>query len=148
MVLERTGEPVVFDEEKCEALLKRETLDWLFIGLSTFTHIYLVVLAIVFFGRLANQFSRLFSLLDLLQNPYLGALGVYVVLKEIRKRRRAYPSRYWGELFVVLWVALLVIATFLTIISGSYNFDNIYRIILINGLLVLIIYIGGSINRP
>lgn len=147
-IFERTREPSVFNEESCEALLRREAIDWLFVGLGAFTHIYLVFLAIFFFGRLAGDLPQLFQILDALQEPYLGALGIYVILKEMRKRRRKYPSRYLGELFVAFWAVILVLSTLLVFFSPYYSFDQIYRIILTNGLVVLLIYIGGFLNKP
>lgn len=147
-ILEKTGEPAVFDDEACETLLRREATDWLFIGLGAFTHIYLLLMAILFFGNFADDAPLFFFAIDALQEPYLGALGVYVILKEIRKRGRPYPSRYWGELFVVFWAAFSVIATVLTFISPHYQFDAVYKIILTNGLVVLLIYMGSLINKP
>lgn len=148
VILERTNEPSVFDEVNCDAILKREATDWLFVGLGAFTHIYLALLAIVFFGRLQDDFPLLFLLLDTMQEPYFGALGVYVILKEVRKRRRIYPSRYWGELFVILWVLLLVSATAVTLISPNYQFDDFYKIILTTSLVVILVYMGSLINKP
>lgn len=148
MVLERTDESAVFDEERCGTLLMREATDWLFIALGAFTYVYLLALALIFFGRLAGEAPTAFFLLDALQEPYLGALGIYVILKEIRKRKRIYPSRYWGELFVVFWAVFAVLATVLSAVSPFYHFDAVYKIILTNGLVVLLIYIGALINKP
>ena len=148
MILEKTGEPVVFDEANCEALLKREATDWIFILLGAFTYIYLTLLAVVFFGRLAGITPKLFVVLDVLKEPYLGTLGIYVLLKEVRKRRKIYPSRYWGELFVIFWMSFGVIATVLTVFSPSFNFDVVYKTILTNSLVVILIYLGGLINKP
>jgi hypothetical protein len=148
VILERTNEPSIFDEEACDVILRREATDWLFVGLGAFTHIYLVLLAIFFFGRLQDEFPSLFLLVDTLQEPYFGALGIYVILKEVRKRRRVYPSRYWGELFVAFWVLLVVSATVITLVSPTYHFDDTYKIILTSGLVVILVYMGGLINRP
>lgn len=148
VILEKTGEPHIFDEEECEALLKREAVDWLFILLGAFTYIYLALLAVLFFGKFSSSFPKLFAILDSLQEPYLGALGVYVILKEVRKRRRVYPSRYWGELFIILWMAFGAVATVLVLLSSAYDFDSLYGMILTNMLVVALIYIGGLINKP
>ncbi len=147
-IFERTREPAVFNEASCEALLRREAIDWLFVGLGAFTHVYLAFLAVFFFGRLAGDLPQSFQILDALQEPYLGALGIYVILKEMRKRRHQYPSRYLGELFVAFWIVLLAISTLLVFFSPQYGLDQIYKVILTNGLVVLLIYAGGFLNKP
>ena len=148
IIMERIREPMVFDQDKFEAMLRREAVDWLFVGLSTFTHIYLAMLAIVYFFRLSGILPELASSLEVLQNPYFAALGIYAVLKEMRKRGRDYPSRYWGELFVALWVLLAFISTILAFFVSGYGFDQVYKVILVNGVVVALVYIGATINKP
>lgn len=147
IILHKTGDPDVFDEELCESKLRREATDWLFIALSVFTYIYLAAIAVVFFGGFADEWRGIFFLLDTLQDPYLGALGIYVILKEIRQRRLAHPSRYLGELFVVLWAAFGTTATILVFFLPQYGFDEVYKIILINSSVVFLIFIGSLIHR-
>lgn len=148
MILERTNEPTVFDEENCDVILRREATDWLFVGLGTFTHVYLVLLAVVFLGGLQDMHPLLFFMVDTMQEPYFGALGIYVILKEVRKRKRTYPSRYWGELFVGIWFLFLVFATLAVIFSPQYRFDEAYKLILTSSLVVFLVYIGSLINKP
>ena len=119
----------------------------LFAALSIFTYVYLVVLAVVFFGKFADQCKNLFFLLDALRDPYLGALGIYVILKEIRQRRFSHPSRYFGELFVILWFAFGAIATVVVLFFPGYGFDDVYRIVLVNSAVVFLIYLGSLINK-
>ena len=147
IVLHKIGDPDVFDEELCESKLRREATDWLFIVLSVFTYIYLAVLAVVFFGGFAKNQRSVFFFLDTLQDPYLGALGIYVILKEVRQRRREHPSRYLGELFVVLWAAFGAVATIMVFFLPQYGFDDIYKIILVNSAVVLLIFIGSLVNK-
>ncbi|QQG44909.1 MAG: hypothetical protein HYW89_02750 [Candidatus Sungiibacteriota bacterium] len=147
-ILEKTNDPAIFNDEECEALLRREVVDWIFVFLGAFTYMYLALLAVVFFGKLTDDLPQLRSLLDSLQNPYFGALAVYVILKEIRKRKRSYPSRYLGELFVVLWTIFGAAATLLAFVSPRYDFDSFLLTILSNTLVVILIYIGGVLNRP
>lgn len=147
IVLHKTGDPGVFDEELCDSKLRREATDWLFILLSVFTYIYLLALAVVFFGKFSDEWRKTFFLLDILQDPYFGALGVYVILKEIRQRRLNHPSRYFGELFVVLWVALGVTASFAVLLLPQYILNGAYGLILVNSVVVLLIYLGAFINK-
>ncbi|MBI2122446.1 MAG: hypothetical protein HYT98_05020 [Candidatus Sungbacteria bacterium] len=137
-----------FDEVICEEMLRREAVDWLYYGLGIFTYCYLAILSVFFFLNLDGLYPVVFIFLDALQEPYLGALGVYVLLKEVRKRRRAYPSRYFGELFVVLWVAILFFATLAILVSDNFHFGETYRIIFINSVAAVIILIGSLINKP
>lgn len=148
LVLERTDDPTVFDEEKCRELLRREATDWLFILLGVFTYAYIALLAFVFFGHQTELHPFLAKVLETLLDPYLTALGIYVVLKEIRKGQRSYPSRYWGELFVVVWLVCTLGATVAILIDPSYQFDTIYKTIVSGGLVALLIYIGGFIHKP
>lgn len=147
IVLHKTGDPGVFDEELCDSKLRREATDWLFILLSVFTYIYLLALAVVFFGRFSDELVKIFFLLDTLQDPYLGALGVYVILKEIRQRRLNHPSRYFGELFVVLWVVLGAAASFAVLLLPRYVLNDAYGLILVNSAVVLLIYLGSLVNK-
>lgn len=148
LIIISSGSGAEFDEVMCEEMLRREAVDWLYRGLGIFTYCYLAVLAAFFFFNLNGSYPVVFIFLDALQEPYLGALGVYVLLKEVRKRRHAYPSRYFGELFVVIWVAVLSMATFSVLVSDMFHFDATYRIIFTNSAAALIIFIGSIINRP
>lgn len=136
------------DIHECEGLLRREATDWLYYLLGASTYIYLALLAAMFFGGLASQWPKVWLLVDGLQNPYLGALGIYVILKEVRKRRRKYSSKYLGELFVVLWFMLLAAVTAAIWTSSRYSFDEVYNLILNNSLVVGLIYLGAFINKP
>lgn len=148
MVLVRTGHPGVFDEKTCDTILRKEAIDWLFMVLGFFTYLYLAALALLFLGKLNDKFPEALLLVDILQEPYLGALGIYVVLKEIRKRNGFYQSKYLGELFVVLWALLFAFATLMTAISPAYQVDNLYKLIVATSSVVFLIYIGSIINRP
>ncbi len=148
VTLERTDDPAVFDEKKCEEQLAREAVDWLFLFLSLVTYIYLGLLAFLFFTGAAEERPHLLLALDVMRDPYITALGMYVIVKELRKKQRQYPSRYWGESFVVLWMALLFTSTACVMWVPGYNFDLVYKIILESGIMVALIYIAGFINKP
>ena len=148
LIIISSGRGAEFDEVICEEMLRREAVDWLYRILGIFTYCYLAVLAVFFFFGLDRVYPVIFIFLDALQEPYLGALGVYVLLKEVRKRRRAYPSIYFGELFVVLWTAIVFMATLAVLLSDNFQFGNTYRIIFTNSAAALIIFLGSIINRP
>lgn len=148
VIFERSVDREKLSPAQCEDLLRRGAVDWIYSLLGVSTYIYLVLLAVLFFGQMAEQWSRLLLILNGFQNPYLGALGIYVVLKELRKRGRKYPSKYLGEIFVVLWFMLLATATIGIWTSSRYAFDEVYNLILNNSLVVGLIYIGAFINKP
>ena len=148
IVFERPVDKGRLSPEQCEALLRREAVDWIYYFLGVSTYLYLTLLAVLFFGQMVEQWSKLLLVLDGFQNPYLGALGVYVVLKEVRKRGRKYPSKYFGELFVILWFSLLAAVTAAVWISAAYSFNEVFNLILQNSLVVGLIYLGAFINKP
>ena len=122
-------------------------IDWLYLGLGGFTHLYGITLSVLFISRGGGQWPVLDGMLDALQEPYLGGLGIYVVLKELRKRTSHVKSRHSGEYFVAAWLGLLVLATLLVIFSLDYRFDDIYKIIITNSLATGLIYLGGVIVK-
>lgn len=148
IIFERTPDREKFSAEQCESLLRKEAVDWIYYLLGSSTYIYLVLLAVLFFGQMLEQWPRILLLLDGAQNPYLGALGIYVVLKEVRKRRRRFPSKYFGELFVIFWFLLLAIMTLAIWFSSAYEFNEAYNLVLQNSLVVGLIYLGAFINKP
>lgn len=148
MIFERPVDRGKLSPEQCEAMLRKEAVDWIYYLLGASTYVYLVLLAVLFFGQMVEQWFKLLLVLDGFQNPYLGALGIYVVLKEMRKRGRKYPSKYFGELFVVLWFSLLAVMTVAIWISAEYNFNEAYNLVLQNSLVVGLIYLGAFISKP
>lgn len=129
------------------AILRRGPVDWIFIVLGWFTHIYGTLLTVLFFLHADMAWPIVVGLLQALQEPYLGALGVYVVLKEVRKRAHKEKSLHKGEFFVGMWLLLLLTSTLSVIFISRYHFDLVYKMIITNSLATLIIYLGGVINR-
>lgn len=123
-------------------------VDALYFSIGAFTHFYGAALAFLFLFRAALSWPLLVGALDALQEPYLGGLGVYVILKEIRKRRHREPSKHYGEFFVAMWLILLVASTITVFFSPQYHFDETYKLIITNSLATVVIYIGGMVNRP
>ena len=73
-----------------------KAVDWLYVVLAAFTYVYFFALAALFFTRRGGYFLVATRLLDALAEPYLGMVGVYTVLKEIRKRRFVMESKHAG----------------------------------------------------
>lgn len=123
------------------------TLDRLYVWLGVFTGLYLAASAIEFFSNLHYIYPIIERLLDAFSEPYLGALAIYVVLKEIRKHRGASSARH-GERFVIAWLTLLGITTVVVAATNVYRFDISYQLIISNSLASLMIYLGSRLHRP
>lgn len=148
-VLKRPGEKEEGDDEiSSRVVLRHRAVDWLYFWLGLSTHLYGATATILFFFRAGSEWPVLAGLLGAFQEPYLGGLGVYVVLKEIEKRRHGHPSRHYGEYFVIAWMGLLFVSTMFVLFFAEYRFDAVYKVIVTNSLATLVIYIGGFINRP
>lgn len=118
-------------------------------GLELFTSLYLIVIAFEFFSNFHVEHPTLEKVLDGFSEPYLAALGVYVILKEIYKRRTAQAiSLHRGEVFVLLWAILLFLTTVAVVSTEHYRFDAVYGLIISNSLASLMIYIGSRIHKP
>lgn len=128
--------------------LRHGAIDILFFLLGFFTNVYGITITVIFFARAGHAAPILVQALKAFQEPYLGALAVYVVLKEIRKRRSRVSSRHFGEVFVFFWMFLLIASSFLVLFFDGYHFDEVYKLIITNSFAAFIVYIGGLINRP
>lgn len=121
--------------------IKERFVDFLYLFLSIFTYLYLGLTILTFFFE--SYIPRSFSItVETLSEPYLGALGIYVVVKEIEHRRGRHIAYRWGDLFAALWMIFLIIATILTYVSEHYHVSIIYKTIVTNALAALIIRIG------
>jgi len=120
-------------------------IDILYFILSIFTYLYLAVSVATFFFE--KYVPRAFpDIIDILSEPYLGALGVYVVVKEIERRRGRLIKKRRGELFAVAWFFFLVVATLLTYFSAEYHFTSVYKTVVTNALAALIIRLGTLVR--
>lgn len=128
--------------------MRHGAIDALYFVIGVLTHFYGAALAVLFLFRASNVWPMLVGVLEAMRDPYLGGLGVYVILKEIRKRRHLEPSKHRGEFFVLMWLALLGASTAMIFFLPQYKFDEVYQLIIANSLATLVIYIGGLINRP
>lgn len=125
--------------------LKENFVDLLYYVLSIFTYFYLAAVILVFFFE--YSFPPAFPyIVDTLSEPYLGALGVYVVVKEIERRRGRQIRRRWGELFAHIWIIFLICASLAVYFSEYYHLSPLYQTVVTNALAALIIRIGTIIK--
>lgn len=120
-------------------------LTLLYYLLSVFTYLYLGLSIITFF--LPRQVPKSFPyVIDTLSEPYLGALGVYVVIKELERRRGKDSRKHRGEYFTATWFIFFLSATILTYFSESYELGGLYKTVVTNALAAIIIRIGTLIR--
>ena len=85
-------------------------VDTLHHALVVVTYAYLLTNIVVFFFQqsLPASFGWLISAFS---EPYLGALGIYVVVNEIRRHRgrKVYP--HFGTVATLSWFALLIVSS-------------------------------------
>ncbi|MDP3785298.1 MAG: hypothetical protein Q8R12_04515 [bacterium] len=124
-----------------------EPVDWLYFALGAFTYFYLILIAIFYFFRITEFLPRAFLFFDSFDEPYLGAVAVYTILKEIRKRK-GIRRHYRGGGFVILWNMVFLAALLAVWLSERYAFDGLLHIMLTNALATLIIWVGSSIHKP
>ena len=124
---------------------RQNLIDLLYLVLSLFTYIYLALSILTFFFEKSVP-SFLPKAIEILSEPYLGVLGVYVVVKEIERRRGHIKQRTWGELFAIVWFLFFVIASFLTFFSEEYHANAIYKTVVTNALAAVIIRVGMIIR--
>lgn len=134
--------------ERLNEIFFRETVDILFFFLGVFTYVYLFALAFLYLSGVSGFETVATKLIRSLAEPYLGAVGIYTILKESRKRRYIIASRHWGEFFVVAWLGLLVSASALAMFSKFYTFTKTLELIIMLSISVGIIYIGSVVHRP
>ena len=102
--------------ERVYDIFFQEAVDILFFFLGVFTYIYLFAVAFLYLSGVSSFDTISSKIIRALAEPYLGAVGIYTILKESRKRRYAIQPRHWGELFVLAWLVLLAIASFLCVV--------------------------------
>ena len=128
--------------------LAESAVDLLYYVVGFFTALYFLVAAYLFFKGGGVYYDVAVRVFDSLSEPYLGSVGIYVILKEIRKRNSKTKSKHLGEYFVYFWLLLFLIAVVLTWISPNYHFDQLMGAITTITLASLVIYTGGIIHKP
>lgn len=125
---------------------QRNFVDILYAALGIFTYFYLAISIVAFFFQ-GHVSLALLYVVDALAQPYLGALGVYVVVKEIARHHDHLTNRRrWGEHFVTIWIIFFIAASFAIYYSDSYYLNEMYKTIATNSLAVLIIRIGAFLK--
>ena len=126
-----------------------DAVDILYFWLGIFTHLYFFLVAFLYVGALSSVDTVASKLVKALAEPYLGAVGIYTILKESRKRdkKNAFP-RHHGEAYVVGWLVLLVASSTLAIFFDAYTFNKSLELIITIALSVGLIYLGGVVHRP
>lgn len=121
-------------------------IDTLHFGLLCATYAYLAAGVAAFFFQ--GLFPRAFpSLVEAFSEPYLGALGVYIVVNEIRRRRGKKVHPHFSSIFAGVWLAFLVTASFFVYFSEAYHFDEAYRVVMANSFAAFIIRLGAILGR-
>lgn len=120
---------------------KEDLLDLIYFWLNIFAYGYLLLIIVVFFFQ-PHIPKFIISIVGTLSEPYLGALGIYFVLKEVMRARGFHISNRTGEVFFVTWVVLLIVSSALTYFSQTFHFDRVYNLIITDSLAALIIRIG------
>lgn len=123
-------------------------MDILYFFLGIFTYVYLFAIAFLYLSGVSSFDTVASKLIRALAEPYLGAVGIYTILKESRKRRYAISSRHKGELFVIGWLGLLALAALFATFFKFYTFTKTLELIIMLSLSIGIIYIGGVVHRP
>ncbi|MBI2035950.1 MAG: hypothetical protein HYT12_04725 [Candidatus Liptonbacteria bacterium] len=121
-------------------------IDVLYISLSVFTYLY-VLLSIITFVLQDEAAKLLIYAMEALSEPYLGALAIYVLVKEVERRKLPNNAgKRRGELFVIIWLTFLLSASAITYFSDFYELNGIYQTILTNSLAAVIIRIGSLLK--
>ena len=128
--------------------LAESAVDFLYYIVGFFTFIYFWSAVYLFFWSGGAYHDIAIRIFDSLSEPYLGSVGIYVILKEIRKRNSKTESKHLGEYFVYFWLLLFLIAVVLVWVSPNYHFDELMGAITTVTLASLVIYTGGIIHKP
>jgi len=121
--------------------LYEHIIDLLYFFLSIVTYSYLALSAVTFFFE--KQVPKFFpNIIEIFSEPYLGVLGIYVVVKEIERRRGKVEPRTWSELFAILWFGFFIVATVLTYYSDNFEVSEVYKTVVTNSLAAIIIRLG------
>ncbi|MBI5045616.1 MAG: hypothetical protein HZC14_01250 [Candidatus Niyogibacteria bacterium] len=134
-------------KEMTKALFQ-EMLDVLFFFLGIFTYFYFFSLAWLYFGKSWDEHKLLAFFVNALSEPYLGAVAMYTILKEYRKKSGRLEHLHKGEFFVACWAVFLVLALLFTIFSDQYVIGLPLKIIMTNSVTVVLIYVGSIVHKP
>lgn len=116
-------------------------VDALHVLLAIFTYGYMAAAIVAFFWQESAPAAFPY-IVEVLADPYLGALGIYLIVKEIEIRRGNIKRRR-GEFFVTAWFMFLIIATASVYFFEKYDPENkIYKTIVTDSAAAILIRIG------
>lgn len=128
--------------------LAESAVDLLYYIVGFFTFIYFWVAVYLFFNGGGIYYDIAVRIFGSLSEPYLGSVGIYVILKEIRKQNSKTKNKHFGEYFVYSWLVLFLAALGFIWLSPNYHFDHLMGAITTITLASLVIYTGGVIHKP
>lgn len=134
--------------EMLEDVFFENAVDALYFWLGVFTYLYFFTVAFLYLAGLSFHENISNKIVMALAEPYLGAVAIYTILKETRKRQKTSKSRHWGEIFIILWFLLLISSSATALLSKTYVFNDTLELIIKLALSVSIIYVGGVIHKP
>ena len=116
-------------------------VDILYVFLRIFTYLYLIISVVTFFFPAHVPHSFVY-IVDALSEPYLGALGIYVIVKQLERRRKPNAPRSGIEFLPIFWLIFLAISSAAIFYSDNYHVGELYQTVVTNALAVMIIRIG------
>lgn len=128
--------------------LAESAVDFLYYIVGFFTSLYFLLAAYLFFVGGGKYHEIAVKIFDALSEPYLGSVGIYVILKEIRKRNLRAESKHFGEFFVLAWTLLFIAGVALVIFTPGFVFDDLMSAITTVTLALIVIYTGGLVHKP
>ena len=128
--------------------IAESAVDFLYYAVGFFTSAYFLSAAYLLFIGAGRHHEIAVKIFNALSEPYLGSVGIYVILKEIRKRNLRVKSKHFGEYFVLAWSTLFLISIGLVIWSPNFTFDILISAITTITLALVVIYTGGVVHKP
>ena len=84
--------------------------------LNIWSIISLLIITLDFFNF--NQYNSATSVVLVI---YIAVLGIYATSKEIDRWTKRFYSRYFGELFVVIWTILVITMLSISLLNTNYQ---------------------------
>lgn len=128
--------------------IAESAIDLLYYAVGFFTSLYFLSAIYLLFIGAGLYHEIAVKIFYALSEPYLGSVGIYVILKEIRKRNLRVKSKHFGEYFVLAWSTLFLISVGLVIWSPNFTFDTLMSAVTTITLALVVIYTGGVVHKP
>lgn len=120
-------------------------LETLHVALLIAVYAYFLLSIFIFFFQ--NYVSpKVIYVLDAFSEPYLGAIGIYVVVTEIRRRRGKNGWSHLAGVFVWSWLLFMAVSTMIVFLGETYYFNSVYKAIITNSFAALIIRLGAVLR--